>query len=103
MWYLSAYATGGINIDKQVPYMYGGMLGGFILGTACGTVIAGKIMKQKGSFKNSVIGATVGILIGGGLAVLYRNIVGNPHPVIVIGAISLPITGAVIGYNWRKK
>jgi hypothetical protein len=79
-------------------YVVGGMLGGYILGSACGTTIAGKTMKQRGSFLKSVIGSTIGAI--GGLIALGE--IREPHPIIVIGAISLPITGAVIGYNWGK-
>jgi hypothetical protein len=90
----------GHFIDEIVPYLYGGMAGGLILGSACGTTIAGKIMKQRGSLWKSMIGSTVGMLIGGGLgAALYG--IGGPSIMPVV--MCFPITGAVIGYNWGIK
>jgi hypothetical protein len=85
-------------IEEKLLSIYRGMLGGYILGSACGTTITGKILNQRGSFWKSVIGSTIGTI--GGLIVLRK--IREPHPIIMIGATFLPITGAVIGYNWGR-
>jgi len=84
-----------------------GIATGSTVGTAMGTTITGKLLKQEGSFKRSLLGSTVGAIVGSGLVLLAMKCPYTypddwlAHTITGL-AILCPITGAVIGYNWGK-
>ncbi len=65
---------------------------GITVGTAYGVTSAGKFMKQEGSFLKSVVGSTIGLVIGGVVWVLDQQ---EDISYLFLGSS----IGAVIGYN----
>jgi hypothetical protein len=55
------------------------------------------LSKQKGSFKNSLIGAGVGTMFG--IISFYNTLLFGP--VSIVGVFIFPPLGATIGYNWK--
>lgn len=77
---------------------------GIPLGSSGGTFLTGKLLKQKGSFTHSLlwtIGGTIGSI---GIAYAFGpDTQGYEDYLIASSFLTLPVTGAVIGYNLRGK
>lgn len=94
--------------------LFAGMGYGIAIGSASGTWLAGKLMKQDGSYRNAFRGSCIGVLIGG--ALLYGLMQVHMHiseetaskPIVQIASaaaligVCLPVpVGSVIGYNHK--
>jgi len=64
------------------------------VGPALGVYAFGKVLGGQGSF----LGALYGVAAGAGMALL-AGVVTNSGPVLVVGLLSAPIIGAVVGYE----
>jgi hypothetical protein len=96
-------------ITKMTKYdVLAGYPIGFSIGPAIGvTLIGNRIMEPNGSFSKSLIGATLGMALGG-LIYMSHFAAGMMHPEtdnnnvekwFIAIAIGLPIIGATTGYN----
>jgi hypothetical protein len=78
--------------DKSGIILAGGVVGSsVVIGSAVFVSLAGKLMKQEGSFKKAVIGATSVLATGLLLGCIQEQ--------FIISIVAIPI-GSVIGYNW---
>jgi hypothetical protein len=88
-------------------------LTGVPIGSALGVTVAGKLMKQQGSFNRALIGATIGgCSIAGGMmfiTILKSPWLGGTTDEVIWNVFSKGligygvgcIIGGVIGYNWK--
>lgn len=84
------------------PFYISLPIAGVIVGSPFGINFAGKIMKQRGSFKKSIIGATAGMVIG--VIIGYTELSQKSKPLnipAVVGTcVTIPTICAVLLYNW---
>ena len=89
---LGAAAGGGW--DGIIPALVGGVVLTPFLSAAGVNLVGGG-----GRYGATLAGAAVGVLAGGGIAVLAANVSNDPFPLMLLGMIVVPSVGGIIGYN----